>query len=93
MNPEKIYLHWLDKYGLWISKTHAQNILGNLPFDSIDAQPVERPGKTRDMYSTLEVVQKGLEWEGIDTPEVLQILRTNIENKFKGRVSAFDLIQ
>ena len=93
MNPEKIYLHWLDKYGLWISKTHAQNILGNLPFDSIDAQPVERPGKTRDMYSILEVVQKGLEWEGIETPEVLQILRTNIENKFKGRVSAFDLIQ
>ena len=93
MNPEKIYLHWLDKYGLWISKTQAQNILGNLPFDSIDAQPVERPGKTRDMYSTLEVVQKGLEWQGMETPEVLQILRTNIENNFKGRVSAFDLIQ
>ncbi len=92
MNPERIYLHWLDKYGLWISKTNAQNILGNLPFESIDAQPVERPGKTRDMYSTLEVVQKGLEWEGIETPEVLQTLRAGIEKKFKGQVSAFDLL-
>lgn len=93
MNPEKIYLHWIDKYGLWISKTCAQNILGNLPFDSIDAQPVERPGKARDMYSTLEVVQKGLEWQGVETSEVLQVLLSKFSDDHKKGLSPYSLVE